>query len=162
MVGHGFRTLFALGAIAAALFVFGCGSSDDEGETTQASSAGGGTPLSEAEYQKRAEAICRKTGEEQAKQAKQIVAENSSDAGGGEQISELTIQAAKPLFENMIGELEDLEPPAGSKGELYREWVESVGEAVDKMEADPDKAVEATVTSHHKAKRIGLKTCSLL
>jgi len=156
MVGNGLKKIFVLAIFAAALVIGGCGSSSDDG------TADGGTPLTAAAYGKQAEAICKKTGDLQAEKVKQVAAENSSGSADQAELAELTLKAAKPVFQGMVEELEELEPPAGKKGEEYQEWVDSVNEAVDKMEASPDVAVEATVESHHKARSLGLEICSLL
>lgn len=162
MVGHGFKRLFALGIVAAALVIVGCGSSDD-GDTTDVSTSSGGKTLSVTVYKQRAETICRKTGEQQEKAVKQVVKEHPPTSSETQaEAAELTLQASKPIFENMVEELEELGLPTGKKGEEFQEWLEAVKEGVDKIEAPGTEGVDATVAAHHKARGLGLKTCSLL
>ncbi|HET8566336.1 MAG TPA: hypothetical protein VFL77_07665 [Solirubrobacterales bacterium] len=155
MMGHGLGRLFVLGIIAAALVIGGCGDSS--------SSDNGGKPVSTAVFAKRAEAICRKTGEQQARKVQEIAKEHPPTSSARQrQDAELAAQAAKPIFQGMIEELEEIEPPSGKKGDAYREWVEAVEVAVEKIEAPEPGALNATVSAHHKAKRVGLEICSVL
>lgn len=158
MVGHGLGKLCVLGIIAAVFVVSGCGSSGDS-----SSSDNGGKPVSAAVFAKRAEAICRKTGEQQARSVQEIAKEHPPTSTAQQrQDAELAAQAAKPIFQGMVEELEAIEPPNGKKGDAYREWVEAVEVAVEKIEAPEPGALNATVSAHHKARQAGLEICSVL
>jgi hypothetical protein len=158
MVGRGLRKLFVLGVVAVALVIAGCGGDSD---SSSSDSEAAGKQLSAAEYARRAEAICQKTSDQRTKAIEQLVKEHPP-ASTGSELPELMAQTAKPYFEEMVEELEEIAPPAGKQGNEYREWVEAVEVAVESIEEPEPAPLETSVSAHHVAKRAGLQKCSLL
>lgn len=150
---RGKRIIGAVLAGATLAALVGCGS----GEATSSE------PLPKAEFVKQASAICKgiearstEAYESASKKGKKFL------TGSNKELAELVATAALPLYEEIIGELAALEPPAKQQA-VWDAIIRRYEKALTEAEADPAKQLEQdTFTPVTGAvEKLGIKGCTL-
>jgi hypothetical protein len=149
----GWRIIGAVLAGAALLAMAGCGG----GESTSTE------PLTKAEFVKQATAICQ-TIEARSTEAFESASKQGKNflAGPKKELTELVATTGLPLYEEIIGELAVLEPPAKEQAD-WDAIIERYEKALVEAEADPAKQLERdSFTPVGVAiEKLGIKGCYL-
>ncbi|HEX5095242.1 MAG TPA: hypothetical protein VFX21_04485 [Acidimicrobiia bacterium] len=153
--------LAALAAVAVLAFA-GCGGDDDD-----SSGGGGGSDdtVSEAEFQKQANALCVKFNDEVDAKSEELnssLDENSTP----EDIANVFIDEILPLFRDQVQELQDL-PTPDANAEQYDELFDDLESAADDLEQqakdDPEKLFSSEedpfADLDQRARDLGLDDC---
>jgi len=150
---RGRRIIGAVLAVSALAAPIGCGG--DEATSSE--------PLTKAEFVKQATAIC-KTIEARSTEAYESASEKGKNflAGSDKELAELVATAALPLYEEIIGELAALEPPAKDQAEwdaIIRRYEKAMAEA----KADPAKQLvrDSFTPVGVTIEKLGIKGCYL-
>jgi hypothetical protein len=140
------------------VFAFaGCGGDDDD-------ASGGGT-VSEAEFQKQADELCRKFQDDVDAKTEEFMStldENSTP----EEIGAVFVDEILPLFRQQIDELQDL-PTPDQNAQEYEDLFNDLEDAADNLEQMAKDDPEALFTSEEdpfadldqRAQELGLEDC---
>lgn len=135
--------IFALLAVAGALFVTGCGGDDDEGEassttttTTTASGAPGvtGVAATKEEWIATADEVCQNGRDEL---ARALEAQGISANSSPEEIQSFSEQIVIPIQQSILDSLRALQPPEGEE-EATAEFIDAAQSALDTVADDPE------------------------
>jgi hypothetical protein len=148
-----------LGALAVAFLICGCGGGEDDSSGDGSSSSA----LTKAEFIKRGDEICRKSGEaifaEATEFAKRsgINAEQPSEA----QQEEVYSQVVGPALKRQSEEIADLGPPEGEE-EAVEAIVAALSRGAEEIEEDPKAALSGKNPLEEASKlaaAFGFKRC---
>jgi hypothetical protein len=119
-------------ALACAVCLVACGGGDDEepvpagsgsGDATEESSSGGGSE----DWTAQVNAVCRRNQRETQK----IAAEAQEEGGAtDEELTATVIERSVPLQEQLLAELDDVEPPEDVADD-YDSFLDRIGDGVD-------------------------------
>lgn len=145
----------ALLATIAAVSIFGCGSSEDAGETSP--------PLTKAQFLQRGNQICKKGLEEKDAVVKSAVAKANAEEGGkpSQQRQEEVAEDILVKFQQIKTELDELSPPAESE-ESVENIMSSLEAGLEKAEENPLSLLRTNLfeKSSSAATAYGLEACS--
>jgi hypothetical protein len=151
-----------------AAFGAGCGGNDDDkgkSATKTTATVAATTPLSKAEYIKRANAICRQTRAKlTAEGAKfRTTATKTATLPPPEKIREFVTKVSIPGYERMLVALRALTPPQRDKRTIVA-FVVSLSNAIDTVKADIPKYAQADAVdpfddANARAVSYGMKDC---
>jgi hypothetical protein len=124
------------GIVATAAVLAGCGSSDDNSDTTA-------TALTKQELIKQGDAICKQGNRAIEKEAKEFAEDNDVDTGNPTkaQQEEVIVEVVAPGVRQQVEEIGELSAPSDDESEIEA-MVAAVEAATDELESDPAKLIE--------------------
>jgi hypothetical protein len=144
-----------VGALAGALLIAGCGSSDNSESTAS---------LTKAEFIKQADSICGTTEKQSEKEFEEFFEEEgfSKNKEPSKEVQEQAVEEIiAPGIASQLEEIRALGFPEGQDGEEAEAIVESAEEDVEEVEEEPSALFSGSTfkKTNEEARAYGLKVC---
>jgi hypothetical protein len=142
LYGSGVAAALAIGVIAT-----GCGSSDDNGDSTSS--------LSKTEWIAKADAICHQGDQQIEQQARQTFGNQRPTAA---QVQQFATETALPNTQSEIDKIRALGAPSGEEDQVNK-ILDTVQADIDEAKSQGDFSNATFADANTLAKQYGLKVC---